>query len=53
LVAPVDFNVGNLRPSFEGDEKTAEVVAVIQEGVSGVKDVGVERFGHGDFWFSD
>ena len=53
MFAPVDFNVGNLRPGFEGDEEAAEVVAEIQDGVSREKYLGVERFGHGDFSFSD
>jgi len=48
-IAPVDFDMGNLRPSLDGDEPASKVVAEIQDGVAGVKNGGVERFRHGDF----
>jgi hypothetical protein len=53
LIAPVDFDMGNLGPGFEGNEPAPKIVAEIQDGVSGVKDRGIERFGHGAFPFSD
>ncbi|MGD0816186.1 MAG: hypothetical protein ABSA83_21550 [Verrucomicrobiota bacterium] len=52
LIAPVDFDVGNLRPGFEGDKPTPKIMAKIQDGVAGLKDRGCERFGHGEFLFS-
>ena len=49
LIAPVNFDMGNLRPGFEGNKPATKVVAEIQDGVARLKDCGGEWFGHGEF----
>jgi hypothetical protein len=38
--------MGDLRPGFEGDDPVKEVMPEIQDGIAGLKNCGVERFGH-------
>ena len=42
LIAPVYFDVGNLRPGFEGDKPTPKIMTEIQDGIAGLKDRGGE-----------